>query len=96
MLHQHWINTHAQRIKMHELLRTFFKQIREFQHAFCTLGAGVGTPWTFECFSCGRDGRVDDGGVGFIERGDDIVGGGVADCILIPGVGWVDILMKDL
>jgi hypothetical protein len=61
MLHEHWVNTHTQRIKMHKLLRAFFKQIREFQHAFCTLSASVGTPGAFECFSCSGDGGVGDG-----------------------------------
>jgi hypothetical protein len=96
MLHEHWINTHTQRIKMHELLRPLLEQIREFQHAFCTLSAGVGTPGAFECFSCDGDGGVDDGGVGFVKGGDEFVGGGVEDCVFITGVWWVDILMNDL
>jgi hypothetical protein len=87
MLHEHGINTHTQRIKMHELLRPLFKQIREFEHAFCTLGAGVGTPEAFECFSGGGDGGVDDGGVGFMEGGDGFVGGGVVDCVLVARMG---------
>jgi hypothetical protein len=95
MFHKHGINTHTQRIKMYKLLRALVKQIREFEHAFCTLGAGIGTPGAFECFSCRGDGGVDYGGVGFVEGGDGFVVGGVVDCVLIAGMRWVDILMND-